>query len=92
MEHIDIVLTEMCRRVGATLDDISDRHEVDSKWFMRYSWSQEENADFQRWLVDYLYNNSPARRDLMNLPTKNKTHLNKFAKFFTFMYGWKLNL
>ena len=85
-ETLKTILTEMCQRVGADYATIDFQ---DEKWYHRYEWTQDEDIDFQKWLVDYLYNNTKARNEVMSVPIKRKSHLKKFANWFTFMYGWK---
>jgi hypothetical protein len=79
------ILTEMCRRVGTTMDQVDWD---DKEWYRAYEWSEEEQAKFQGWLVNYFYNNSKARRS-MTTCHKHKGRLLMAAKEFTFMYGWK---
>jgi len=89
MDEVDVILTEMCRRVGITLDDISDRYEKDSSWYSRHEWTAVEMAAFEKWLVDYLYSNKKARQEICGTNLRNKSYLRKSAKWFVFNYGWK---
>ena len=86
-ESFKVVLKEMCKRVKAPYTKINfDTPE----WYLEYSWTEEEQKDFIEWMVDYLYNNSKARREILSTPIKNKKLITKAVRFFVFDYGWKL--
>ena len=84
-ESLKFVLEEMCKRVGADFNAIDFSEE---RWYIKYEWTTQECKQFREWLVDYLYNNAKARRELMQYPTKRKKALNDVAVWFTFQYGW----
>jgi hypothetical protein len=85
-KHLEIVLKEMCSRVGANYDYIDFKKE---QWFWDYEWTQEQETNFKRWLTDYLCNNKEARKELVLL-SSNKDNILKAATFFVMNYGWKL--
>ena len=82
---MEVILKEMFQRVGAEY-----AWPEGGNWFMEHSWTEEEQASFEVWLTDYMMNNPEARRTLSTWTTKNKRMMKKFAKDFTFMWGWKL--
>ena len=86
-KHLEIILKEMCKRVGANYNDIDFK---DKEWYTRHEWLEEEQEDFHKWLVDYLYNNTEARKEILRYPRKNKKLINKAVTWFLFDYGWKL--
>ncbi|MDD5098721.1 MAG: hypothetical protein PHD31_03340, partial [Candidatus Pacebacteria bacterium] len=77
---------KMCKRVGA---DYSKIVFDETGWFLKYSWTIDEEESFVDWLVEYLHKNKDARRTLMNFPSFSKKSLRKFATKFVFTYGWK---
>lgn len=84
--HLQKVLREMCKWVGA------DPKEIDFKkehWFMEHEWTIGQQNDFVHWLTDYLYKNDGARKELLEHPLKNKKRCRKSAEWFVFNYGWK---
>ena len=91
--HTRIIFKEMCRRVGADISAVEkgfvSSPEHDSKWYTRYSWSEEEEMNFVEWLADYLYNSGEARREITNSGLRNKRHLRRVANEFVFIWGWR---
>ena len=91
MKHTDIILTEMCSRVGCTLDDISDRKDPESSWFQRYTWTDTEETSFRTWLGDYLFTSAAARKEVMAHPYKSKKNCRKTADQFVYNFGWRVS-
>jgi hypothetical protein len=79
-------MKEMCRRVNAPYKEMDF---TKKDWYLEYSWSAEEQLDFEKWLVDYFYKNNEARRELLTVP-KNKVMIIKAVSWFVLSYGWKL--
>jgi len=88
-KHLTIILREMCDRVGADFNKIEfDKPE----WFWQYSWSYQDQCAFSEWMVDYLYNSTEARNEIMEYPRgKAKYKIRKVVNWFVFNYGWKNN-
>jgi len=86
--ELDKILKEMCKRVGANFKEIDFKG---PDWYTQYSWTEEEQEDFQNWMIDYLYNNVKARNEIMEHPVKNKQIITKLVGWFTLDFGWKLN-
>lgn len=88
-ESLQTVLKEMCNRVGADYDSIDFSNEL---WYSKYEWTIQEEKQFEKWMIDYLYKNTKARKELMNCSyLKKKSYLEKVAREFTFQYGWSLS-
>lgn len=79
------VLKEMCKRVGADYNSIDFKAE---RWFMEYTWTPEQQKDFEKWLVNYLYTSAKRRREFCSVNLKAKKYLRKVATAFTFNHGW----
>jgi len=88
-ESLQFVLKEMCNRVGANYNSIDFS---DQTWYNKYEWTIQEEKQFEKWMVDYLYKDAKARKEITNHSIKRKSYLEKVAKEFTFMYGWKINI
>jgi len=84
-KHLIIILTEMCKRVGTDFNKINFKKE---RWFMEYSWTQEQEDDFTNWFSEYLYKNKEARQEFLSYPIKDKKRCIQAAKEFVFNYGW----
>jgi len=87
-KYLEEVLKEMCSRVGADFDKINFKEDG---WFMKYSWTEDEEADFKKWLANYLKDRK-AMMSLYQSSTTNKYFREKAADAFIFNYGWKLKL
>jgi hypothetical protein len=87
-EHLTIVLKEMCSRVNADYEKIPF-NEDGSNWFLRFEWSPDEENEFKKWLMDYLYSNSKSRREIMAYPVKTKKMCSRVANSFVSNYGWR---
>ena len=85
-EHLQIVLRKMCNMVGADADKIDFKS---NNWFWQYEWTKDQEQEFVKWLTDYLYQNTKARKEIMEYPIKRKAHCRKVAEFFAWNYGWK---
>lgn len=89
--HLTVILTEMCSRVGAKLEDIDL---FKDQWQEDYSWSIEEEIDFQNWLFKYLVTNQDSVLDITDYTaneTISTTDLMNLTKEFTLFYGWALD-
>ena len=87
-EHLEIIMKEMCARVEADYDSL-DFKDDDDRYFMKYEWNKEQEQAFVTWMADYLYENEPARREVMNNPRKNKKNCEKAAGEFAWNHGWR---
>jgi hypothetical protein len=85
--HTRIILEEMCKRVGTTLNEVNTQEE---DWYLKHRWTSKEEEDFREWLVNYLYKSSSARNEIMNFPKKSKPYIRLTATWFMFSYGWRL--
>ena len=86
-EHIKEILTKMCEFVGTTPDKV----DFDARdWYWQYQWTEEEQEKFKKWLIEYLKENSYARKTVMRFPRKNSAMIKKVANTFIFNYGWKI--
>jgi hypothetical protein len=86
MSQLEIILSEMFRRVG---DTYSSDKTKDNFWYYAHEWTESEERDFVDWLTEYLYNNKEARKELMAFPTKNKNRCDRVSNYFVLWYGWK---
>ena len=85
-EHIQIVLRKMCDMVGADADIIDFG---ESEWYWEHAWTKEQESEFKKWMADYLYNNTQARKEIMSFPRKTKKNCKEVVDFFVFNHGWK---
>jgi len=88
-KYVREILKEMCQTVGANYDDIDFK---DDNWFLKHSWTQDEEDKFKKWLISYLTTNTPARNEVMQFPIKRKASIKKVAEEFVWNYGWKTNI
>jgi hypothetical protein len=86
-DHFEIIMKEMFKRVGEQWDE---EYPKQKQWFSKHSWTQEEQNDFNKWMVDYLYNNLEARKQVLTSRVKNKRMIQKAVNWFLLDFGWKL--
>ena len=89
-KHLQIILAEMCTRVGAELSDIDV---LKNEWQEDYEWTIEEEIDFQNWMFKYLVANHDALLEISTYEPNepySTTDLMKLVKEFTLLYGWAL--
>jgi len=87
LKYTEKIITKMCSIVGANPKDIDFKKKG---WYLDYSWTEKEQNNFIKWLSDYLYNNSGARKEIMALPLKNRVNTKGVAMMFVLNYGFKL--
>jgi hypothetical protein len=84
--YLKEILEEMCIRAGTSFDKVNWG---DEEWYLTHSWTEDQQEDFEDWLVEYWYNNKAARRYMISGTfIKNKGRLRLAAKEFLFLYGW----
>jgi hypothetical protein len=88
-EHTQIVLREMCKRVGADYEKIDFKDEINPYYF-KHDWTDDDQSDFAKWMTQYLYNNEKARQEIMAVPRKTKKYCKNVANHFVFNHGWKI--
>lgn len=86
-EHLVPILKKMCEMVGADYDKLDFKKEG---WYLKHTWTKDKEAEFQKWMVEYLNNNREARNILMYYPNKNKTRIKDSVKAFIWNFGWKV--
>jgi hypothetical protein len=86
-KNLELVMKEMCSRVGADFDKMNFKS---TNWFQKYTWPQTEENLFVRWLVGTMMVNKEMRQEMMAFPSKRPKDLEKFAREFVCNYGWKI--
>jgi hypothetical protein len=84
---IKYILQEMFKRVG---QEYTEEFVKQPYWFTKYSWTEEEQEDFENWLYTELKNNNLLRKETLANNTKSAKQLKRVAKAFVFNYGWSL--
>lgn len=82
------VLREQCRRVGVDPDSL-DYSSPD--WYLRHSWTEDDESDFKRWLYKALSKDKDIRRDLLG-PYRwpSPWTRRRAADEWCLMYGWRI--
>lgn len=88
-KHLIIILKEMCKRVKAPYKVVNSTND----WYRKYFWTEKEQEDFAKWMVDYFYNNREAREEILAFPMfKTKKRIKSAVNFFLFCYGWIIKI
>ena len=86
-KYLEIALVKMFQVVGQEFN----RELLKARdWYTTYSWTVEQEHDFEKWLAKYLYKDTNARKAICHIPRKSMRHLKKTAEMFTFQWGWPL--
>lgn len=80
------VLEMMCDHINAPYW-IVNKNLKDKMWFQRKTWTEKQEMAFKKKLIDWIYNNTEARREFNYLP-KRKKDIAKWVSWFLFDYGW----
>ena len=76
---ITALLREMFRRVGEDYDVWVDTIcKEDNEWYMRKSWTEEQEAEFRKWVVAFL-------REQLRLP---KYRAEREMQWFCLQWAW----
>jgi hypothetical protein len=62
------------------------------EYYNKYTWTLEQQKEFCKWVVDYLYHKPDRQRQIMNhgYYSKPKYELKKLAGDLCWNHGWKL--
>lgn len=85
--YLEIILKEMCIRVGADYDKINFTKDG---WYSRHSWTEDEQDSFNKWLSKYLVNNKKISRVLYGITFRSLKSTKKAVDMFSLCYGWKI--
>ena len=83
--HLHVILGNMCRYVEANYWKI----DFGSKqWFKDYTWDNEEEEHFKKWLTDYIYGVRDVQREFYGRTNMKKKECEDAAAMFVFNHGW----
>lgn len=82
------ILLKMCVAVNAPFYKINPKKEG---WFLKYSWTSQQQEDFIKWLANEFYTNKRLRQFFFMYPklSHTKKACLEGARSFVFNYGWK---
>jgi len=63
----------------------------DNQWFMQYSWTEEQQNEYEDWLYRFLWNTKEARAEIMSMPIRKKIIIDKTVSWFILNYGLKIS-
>ena len=72
------VMSKMFEAVGAKFYSIKRSCKGD-QWFMKYSWTEDQEKEFRKWLTKYVIKKLGIQPQLAD----------KMVTMFLFEYGWK---
>jgi hypothetical protein len=89
-KHLEIILIEMCARVGTNFNDIDIMKDM---WQEEHEWTIDEEIKFQEWMFQYVVANHDALLEISDYRPNEPYSTNdliKLVKEFTLLYGWAL--
>ena len=86
--HYRRLFAELCKRVGAKLEDIELKKDGERWAFPHgmFTWTKEEGDSYEDWLVDYVYK---YRRKLGVGYADKKIIRDRYVSMFLLQYSWK---
>ena len=83
-EGLQVLLKKMFDIVGAPHD-----MPLVEGWFIKYEWTEEQEAEFKEFFLDFIKNNK-LKKDIVSSLCRNKKTREEAWSWFNLMYGWKL--
>lgn len=80
------ILEEMFSRVEL---EFNMNFILQPEWYLKYSWTEQQEDEFIEWLIEYMLKNKDARDELMIIPSKNKKFIKEWVNEFILNYGWR---
>ena len=89
-EPVQVVLREMCRRVGQDPEklDFGPKENPKDEWYNKASWTSQEEDEFIDWFVGHLYHDAKARK-AFNVIGKSLAACKKKSVWMRF-YCWNI--
>jgi hypothetical protein len=79
------VIKHMCKMVKGDIKNIDFNN---TEWYLTYSWTIETQEKFTKWLINYLYTHIKARKEIMNIPLKDKKYIRKCVSYWLLNFGF----
>lgn len=84
--HLENIFAVMCRIVGANCLTVDRTKEL---WYQAYRWDTETEAQFKKWMVDYLFKMPGAQSELYDRKHMRKDECIAAVDMFLLSYGWQ---
>jgi len=83
-----LMFIELASRVGMTLEELELEPDGDNwRWpYEKYTWREDEEEDFRKWLVDYVYKNK--KKLGMSYMTKKQIR-EKEVPYWLLQFAWR---
>ena len=86
-KYLAKIFKEQCKRINVKYESVDFQEDG---WYHKYQWTKEQENSFKEWLMNFLYTNDKARRELMTCSDKNKEACQQAANWFILDYSWKI--
>ena len=87
MSEIKHIMEMMCEEIGV---DSSTMDFKESEWYLKHTWTEEQENSFKNKLLRYLMNSKKAREGFLEHPEGyNRMILDIAVNSFVMQYGWK---
>lgn len=82
------IVKKQCEFANVNFDSIDFNEDL---WQDKYTWTNEQQNEFKKWLVKFLKDTSKARKEIMAFPSsKTIKVLNSVVEEFVLQYGFKI--
>ena len=86
-KYMEKILRKMCELANVKFKEIDFKKDG---WFSEHTITKEQEKEFKKWFIDYLYNNSKVQKDLYGYYRKIKKLQEKRFLWFNLNYGWRV--
>lgn len=84
LELAKILINKMLEKHGVDYDYVMANQEINGVlWSTHYSWTQKESDAYQKWWIDFLYNNVT--------PKRTKKFIKLQWQWYNLMHGLKVS-
>lgn len=84
--HMKVILTKL---LSYSEFDINEFDFNTREWFMKNTWTDDEESEFKEWMIDYLYKNKKAQKEIMDRSNATKKRIEGTVGYFLLNFGWK---
>ncbi len=82
---LQCILQHQCDVVGVDPEKIDFKSD---NWYSQWTWTREEEEQFESWMLDELMEHKWLREFIMEHPRKDKKHAKKCVQAWIFQYRW----
>lgn len=84
--YTKMIIQKQCEFAKINFDDV----DFNENWYHENTWTSEQEKGFKEWILDFMYHNFGARKELMSVKSKSKKNIEKWWHWWNLMYGFRI--